>query len=38
MEDSIPVPIIVPFPVETQINSQSAAPGAVLRKKPLYRG
>lgn len=38
IEDSIPVPIIVPFPVERQINSQSAAPGAVLRRKPLYRG
>ena len=38
MADSVTVPIIVPFPVETQINSQSTSSGAVLRRKPLYRG
>lgn len=38
MSDSVTVPIIVPFPVETQINSQSTSSGAVLRRKPLYRG
>jgi hypothetical protein len=39
MQDTAPMPVMVPFPVPMQINSPSPAPvGAVLPRKPLYRG